>query len=280
MVVLEEIAKRLNALLTADRTEALLRAAVIIAVGLLAARWVGRAVRRLVRRGDLQRAILAQRLIGWGLILLAGAWALQELGFKLGVLLGAAGVATVAIGFASQTSLSNVISGFFLFGERPFKIGDLIEADGVTGEVLAVDLISTKLRTFDNHYVRIPNETLLKNKVVNFTRFPIRRLDLEIPIAYGEQLDRVRQLLLAIADRNAHCLAEPAPVLFVKSFGSSALSAQFSVWCDTPAFLLLRTSLTEEILRSFEQHGIRRPYTHQVLHGGSGLGPIAATDGG
>jgi small-conductance mechanosensitive channel len=272
MVVLEEIAKRLSSLLTADRTEALVRAAVILAVGLIVAHWGGRAIGRLVRRGDRQRAILAQRLIGWGLFLLAAAWALQELGFQLGVLLGAAGVATVALGFASQTSLSNVISGFFLFGEKPFKIGDLIEADGVTGEVLAVDLISTKLRTFDNHFVRIPNETLLKNKVVNFTRFPIRRLDLELPIPYGESLERVRELLLRIADRNAHCLAEPAPLLFVKSFGDSALFAQFSVWCSTPAFLALRTSLTEEILAGFERHGIGRPYAHRIVHASAPAG--------
>jgi small-conductance mechanosensitive channel len=274
-VVLQEIGKRLNELLTADRTEMLVRAVVILAVGLLVARWGGRAIGRLVRRGDAQRAILAARLTSWGLFLLAAAWALQELGFKLGVLLGAAGVATVALGFASQTSLSNVISGFFLFGERPFKIGDLIEADGVTGEVLAVDLISTKLRTFDNHYVRIPNELLLKNKVINFTRFPIRRLDLEIPIPYGESLERVRELLIRIADRNAHCLAEPAPLLFVKRFDSTAMYAQFSVWCATPSFLLLRTSLTEEILESFERHGVRRPYAHHVVHPSA-----AATEGG
>lgn len=264
--MLESVSQRLNALLTADRTEALVRAAVILLVGLLVGRLAGRAIGRLVRHGDPQRAILIQRLIGWGLFLFASAWALQELGFELGVLLGAAGVATVAIGFASQTSLSNLISGFFLFGERPFKIGDVIEADGVTGEVLAVDLISTKLRTFDNHYVRIPNEILLKNKVINYTRFPIRRLDLEIPVPYGEKLERVRQLLLRIADRNAHCLAEPAPLFFVKSFGSSSICAQFSVWCSTPSYLLAQASLTEEILECFERDGISRPYVHQVMH--------------
>lgn len=268
--MIDEIFKRINAILTADRTEALVRAAVIVVVGLLVARWGGRALGRLVKRGDPQRALLVQRLVGWGLFLVAFAWALQELGFKLGVVLGAAGVATVAIGFASQTSLSNVISGFFLFGERPFKIGDVIEVENVTGEVLAIDLISTKLRTFDNHYVRIPNELLLKTKVVNYTRFPIRRLDLEIPVAYGEDLDRVRETLLEIADKNTHCLAEPAPLFVVTSFGDSSVRAQFSVWCATLSFLVLKTTITEEIRREFEKRGIQRPYSHQVLHATSG----------
>ena len=263
--MLDEITKRLTGLLTADRTEALIRAAVIVTIGLFVARWGGRAVARLVRRGDPQKADLAKRLTGYGLFLVAFAWALQELGFKLGVLLGAAGVATVAIGFASQTSLSNLISGFFLFGERPFKLGDIIEVEGVTGEVLAVDLISTKLRTFDNHYVRIPNEVLLKTKVVNFTRFPIRRLDLDIPVAYGESLERVRELLLDVAEKNAYCLAEPAPIFFVTSFGESAVRAQFSVWCETPSFLAMRTSVVEEIRRAFEEQAVKRPYAHRVM---------------
>jgi small-conductance mechanosensitive channel len=278
--VLDDITQRLTALLTADRTAALIRAAVIIVVGLVVARWGGRAIGRLAAGGDPQRGLLAKRLSGWGLFLVSAAWALQELGFKLGVLLGAAGVVTVAIGFASQTSLSNLISGFFLFGERPFKIGDLIQVDGTTGEVLAVDMISTKLRTFDNHYVRIPNELLLKTKVVNLTRFPIRRVDLEIPVAYSESLDRVRDLLFTIADRNAHCLAEPQPIFFVTRFGDSSLFAQLSVWCATESFLLLKTSLSEEIRRAFEEQKIQRPYTHQVVHADAGAVVAPVADGG
>jgi small-conductance mechanosensitive channel len=262
----DEITRRVTELLTAQRTVALVRAGVILLLGLLAARFAGRAIAGIVRRGDAGRALLAQRITGYGLLLVACAWALSELGFNLGVLLGAAGVATVAIGFASQTSLSNVISGFFLFSERPFTLGDVIEVDGTLGEVLTIDLISTKLRTFDNTFVRIPNEVLLKSKVVNYTRFPIRRLVLEVPIAYGESVERVRELLFEVADKNAQCLAEPAPLFYVKSFGESILRADFAVWTQGPSFLALRTSLPGEIQRAFEERGLARPYTHQVLH--------------
>lgn len=263
--MLETIQERLNAILTADRTVALVRAAMIVLAGALIARWGSRGLGRLIRRGDPQRALLIQRLTSWAIFLVSLAWALQELGFQLGVVLGAAGVATVAIGFASQTSLSNLISGFFLFGERPFQIGDIIEVENVIGEVLAIDLMATKLRTFANHYVRIPNEVMIKSKVVNHTRFPIRRLDLELPIAYGEDLERVRRALFEIADRNAHCLAEPAPLLIITGFGDSALTAQFSVWATKTSYLALMTSLMEEIQRDFEQRGIQRPYPHRVV---------------
>jgi small-conductance mechanosensitive channel len=121
---------------------------------------------------------------------------------------------------------------------------------------------------------------LLKTKVTNLTRFPIRRVDLEIPVAYSESLDRVRDLLFVIADRNAHCLAEPQPLFFVTRFGDSSLFAQLSVWCATESFLLLKTSLSEDIRRAFEEQKIRRPYTHQVVLAEAGATPAPAVDGG
>jgi len=200
------------------------RALFILALGLLVARLIGRWLRLWIGgRGDPQRAELVGRLTSWGIFGLSLAGALQELGFQLGVLLGAAGVLTVAIGFASQTTLSNLISGFFLFGESPFKIGDAIEVEGVTGEVLSVDMMSTKLRTFDNRYVRIPNELIIKTKVINYTRFPIRRLDLSLRILHQEHFDRVRELVLEMIEDNTLTLDQPTPMVFISSFGELTL---------------------------------------------------------
>jgi small-conductance mechanosensitive channel len=246
--------------LTAERAAALGRAAVILFVGLIVARLAARWLRHLVgHRGDPQRAILVGRLVGWAVAIFALAGAMQELGFQLGVLLGAAGVMTVAIGFASQTTLSNLISGFFLFGERPFGVGDVIEIDNVTGEVLSVDMMSTKLRTFDNRYVRIPNEAIIKTKVMNHTRFPIRRLDLSIRIARDEDFERVRQLLLDVADDNLHALDEPAPIVFIDRFGEATLDVMLSVWTETSNMVPLRTTLGAEIQSAFLAQKVRAP---------------------
>jgi small-conductance mechanosensitive channel len=263
-----DLAHKALALLTHARVVTLVRAGLILVLGLIAARLASRAIGRLLARNqDVQQSQLLRRVTAWGLFGVALAWALQELGFKLGVLLGAAGVATVAIGFASQTSLSNLISGFFLFGERPFSVGDLIEIEGVAGEVLAVDLIATKIRTFDNHYVRIPNEVMFKTKVVNLTRFPIRRFDLPVPVAYDEDLDRVRELLLCVCERNELSLAEPAPLCFVLGFKDSSVQMQLSVWSETTTWFSMKTSLCLEIKRALDEHGVRRPYPHRVIEG-------------
>ncbi|MFT6270035.1 MAG: small-conductance mechanosensitive channel [Alphaproteobacteria bacterium] len=131
---------------------------------------------------------------------------MKELGFDLSVVLGAAGIFSVAIGFASQTSASNLISGLFLMMERPFSVGDIIRVESTTGEVISIDLLSVKIRTFDNLFVRIPNESRIKTQVTTLTRFPIRRADLQIGIAYKEDIERVKEILNNVATK-------PIPIL-------------------------------------------------------------------
>ncbi|HMB68538.1 MAG TPA: mechanosensitive ion channel family protein, partial [bacterium] len=210
-------------LLTNARILAGLRAAVIVAVGLLLARMLGVAVARMVvQRFGAQGAMIGRRATFYAVVTLTAVSALHELGFHLSVLLGAAGVLTVALGFASQTSASNLISGLFLVAERPFVVGDTIEVESLTGEVLSIDMLSVKLRTFDNRLVRVPNETIIKTRVTNVTHFPIRRLDLKVGVAYGEDLDRVREILLAAARRSPQILEQPEPLFLFLGFGSSS----------------------------------------------------------
>ena len=140
----------------------LFRALVIVVGGLLGARLVSATISRVLeRRASAQHIMLIRRAISWLIVGLTVVTVLRQLGFDLGVLVGAAGVFTVALGFASQTSASNLISGLFLIGERPFVVGDIITVGTRTGEVTSIDLLSVKLRTFDNLFVRIPNETLI-----------------------------------------------------------------------------------------------------------------------
>lgn len=200
--------------------------------------------------------------------------ALGELGFHVGVLMGAAGLFTVALGFASQTSASNLISGLFLIIEQPFVIGDIVRVEDVTGEVLSIDLLSIKLRTFDNLFVRVPNETIIKTKVINLTHFPIRRIDLQVGVAYKEDLPRVREVLAEVADRNPLCLDEPAPVYIFKGFGESSLDMQFSVWTKRENYLALLNSIYLEIKAAFDAAGIEIPFPHRSLYTGSVTDPF------
>lgn len=258
--------------LTTERALGILRAVILLLLGFLAASIAARLPRRLMgRHFSAHHVMLVRRVVYYGILALFFASALRELGFSLSVLLGAAGVLSVAIGFASQTSASNLISGLFLIAERPFSIGDTISVGGTTGEVLSIDLLSVKLRTPENLYVRIPNEQLIKSAVTTLTRFPIRRLDLKIGVAYKEDISRVRNVLLGLAERNPLCLDEPRPQFAFTGFGDSALDIQFSVWARRERYGDLRDSLQEEIKRAFDEAGIDIPFPHRTLQlGGDG----------
>lgn len=258
-----------------ERTIALVQGLLILTLGLLLARFAATAVRRaLSNRLGPQHTMIAHRSVKYGITLMVLISALRHIGFDLGVLVGAAGILTVAIGFASQTSASNLISGIFLMGEQPFVVGDVIRVGTTTGEVIAIDLLSVKLRTFDNLLVRLPNESLLKSEITNVTHFPIRRLDLQISIAYKEDLQRARKVLDDVAGANVLCLDEPGPVFIFQGFGDSALNFQFSVWATRERFLEMRNAIYEEIKVAFDAAGIEIPFPHRTLYAGSVTEPF------
>ncbi|TVS11076.1 MAG: mechanosensitive ion channel family protein [Wenzhouxiangella sp.] len=253
----------------------LLRASILLVLGLLIASLSSRlAIRALRQRLTPHVLQLLRRVIFYVVVGLFVASAMRELGFSLAVLMGAAGVLTVAIGFASQTTASNLISGLFLIGERSFEIGDIIKVGATVGEVLSIDALSVKLRTMDNLYVRIPNETLIKSEVTTLSRFPIRRFDLAVGVAYKENLDRVREVLMTVAEANVHCLDEPAPLFIFTGFGDSSLDIQFSIWARRENFLTLRNSISSEIKQAFDEAGIEIPFPHRTIYTGEVTKPM------
>jgi small-conductance mechanosensitive channel len=262
-------------IMSEERALAFLRALIILGVGLILARLVAYALRRAFKEPpDPHRATLIQRGVYYLLLVLFSVAALRELGFDLSVLLGAAGILTVAIGFASQTSMSNLISGLFLIGERPFVVGDLIKIGTTVGEVLSIDPLSVKLRTFDNTYVRIPNESIIKSEVSTLTKFPIRRIDLQLGVAYREDIATVRDLLLSVADQNPLCLEEPKPLFIFQGFGDSSIDIQFSVWVKREEYLTLKNTIQEQIKVAFDEAGIEIPFPHRSLYAGSVTQPF------
>lgn len=273
---MNELWTEIQGLFTVQQTLALVRAILLLFTGWLVSRVLSKAVGRLAEgRLELTQVALLRRLTYYLVLTLFLVAALHQLGFNLGVLLGAAGIFSVALGFASQTSASNLVSGLFLIAERPFEIGDVIQVSGTTGEVLSIDLLSVKLRTFDNLYVRIPNETLIKSEVRTLTKFPIRRVDLQIGIAYKEDIERVRDLLFDVADRHPLCLDEPKPQFFLLGFGDSAVQIQFSPWALKPNFLELKNMMQQEIKKAFDREGIEIPFPHRSLYAGSASDPLA-----
>lgn len=265
----------LDTFMHSDRLGDVIAGVVLILAGWLLARFFTRMFERSMQyRLTTHQLLVWRRVIYHGVLLLFAIAALREMGFHLSVLLGAAGVLSVAIGFASQTSASNLISGLFLIGEGPFAIGDTIRVGQTEGEVLSIDLLSVKLRTSDNLYVRIPNEQLIKTEVTTLTRFAIRRINLPLGIAYKEDLSRVRGVLLAVAQNNPHCLDEPLPQVIMQNFGDSALNLMFHVWTRRENFSELRDQLQEDIKTAFDAADIEIPFPQIAINASSSSRPL------
>jgi small-conductance mechanosensitive channel len=224
-----------------------------------------------------QQALIARRVVFYGTLGVATAGALNQLGVDLSVLLGAAGVLTVALGFAAQTSASNLISGLFLLAERPFVAGDVIKTGGTTGEVVAIDLLSVKLRTLDNLSVRIPNEALLKSEITNYTRYPIRRVDIKVTVAFRQDLGLVRRLLEAIADGETLCFDEPRPQFLVRGFTETGIELQFSVWTRRDQAQEVGNVVQQRMQEAFVHEGVELAAPPAAARGASReptVGPV------
>ena len=252
-----------------DKIEGFIIGALVLLTGYLIAQLVTTAfVKTMSQRLTAHQLLVWRRGIFYFLLGLFSMSALHEMGFKLSVLLGAAGIFTVAIGFASQTSASNLISGLFLIGEGSFMVGDTIEVNGTIGEVLSIDLLSIKLRTADNIYVRIPNEQLIKSEVSNLTRFAIRRVPIVVNISYQQDIGKVRQVLLTIADKNPLVLDEPKPQVVVQDLASSSINLMFNIWTRKENFLDIRDTIQESIKNAFDEHNIDIPFPQITVNSG------------
>lgn len=261
--------------MTEARTASAIRVLALVGFGIPLAYWTSRILRRVITdKYTPHHGHIAGRAIFYSALTIIVLMVMHALGLSIAPLLGAAGIVGIAIGFASQTSVSNVISGLFLLAEKPFVIGDVISVAGTTGQVLSIDMLSVKLRQFDNRYVRIPNETMIKSEVANITRFPIRRADLNIGVAYKEDIARVREVLIDVAHNNPLCLEEPEPVVIFVGYGSSSIDLLFAVWAAKADWLKLKNSLLEEIKARFDKEGIEIPFPHLSLYTGLATEPF------
>lgn len=250
-------------------------AGLILVIGLLLVVVLSRLVDRWARKSQSEHhAILLRKAVLYLGLVLVLSTVLIQLNVNLTAVLGAAGIVTVAIGFAAQTSLSNLISGLFLIIEKPFRVGDMILVGTTRGLVLSIDLLSVKIRTLDNLFIRIPNESLIKSEVTTITRFPIRRMDINVGVAYREDVAHVMRVLREIADANPYCLDEPQPLILFKDFGSSSLDFLLGCWFEKSNFLKLKNSIMQDIKERFDAEGIEIAFPHLTVYAGSETDPF------
>lgn len=248
-----------------DRLSEILVAIILCFIGFLIARLVSNTfIRTVGNRLNAHQRLLWRRGIFYFIFLLFIMTSLREAGFKLSVFLGAAGILTVALGFASQTSATNLISGLFLIGEGSFEVGDtiqitLIRGQTIEGQVISIDLLSVKLLTLDNVYIRLPNEQLIRTPVMNLSKYPIRRIPITLAINFHEDIIKVRQVLLEVAAKYPLVMDDPKATVTVTAFRESSIELLFSVWCRQENALKVRDEMQERVRNGFVENQIEIP---------------------
>lgn len=228
---------------------------------------LGKIVKRFVKRTcSLQTQHIVNKVIHYSAFAVIVLTVFNRLGINISAILGAAGIAGIAVGFAAQTSISNVISGLFVITERAFKIGDIIEIGETIGTVQAINLLSVVLKTFDSQYVRVPNETIIKANLTNYSHFPLRRVKTELSVAYGTDLRKAEQILLDTAKRNPLVSEDPAPSVLWTGFADSGITFTLLTWTKIEDFGKLRNSIFIEVDERLKQEGIEIPFPQCDVH--------------
>ena len=204
-------------------------------------------------------------VIGAGVYVILLAWKID-----LTAWLASAGIIGIAVGCAARDTLANLFAGMFILADAPYKLGDFILlGDGERGQVTGIGIRSTRILTRDDIEITIPNSVIANSKIVNETAGPHkkRRVRVVVGVAYGSDIDKVREVLMQIAHDSQFASESPAPRVRFRGFGDSSLDFHLMVWIERPAFRgRALDQLNTAVYKRFNEEGIEIPFPQRVVH--------------
>lgn len=192
--------------------------------------------------------------------------AFSKIGLDLAPVLTGFGVAGIIIGFALQDTLSNFASGMMLLIYRPFDVGDLVEAGGVSGKVSSMSLVNTTIKTFDNQIIILPNSKIWGDVIKNVTHERLRRVDMVFGIGYEDSIEKAEKILAEIVDAHPAALKKPEPNIRVHTLGASSVDFIVRPWVKTDDYWDVYWDVTREVKLRFDKEGISIPFAQQDVH--------------
>ncbi|MFD0323429.1 mechanosensitive ion channel family protein [Lysobacter gummosus] len=246
----------------------LLSALAILLIGLWLAKWMSRALERVMTRANMEVTLrgFLRNIAYAAMVVIVAVAALQAVGVPMTSVLAVLGAAGLAIGLALKDSLSNIASGVMLIVLRPFRAGDTVQAAGVEGTVEQIRVFQTRLRTIDNRVIVLPNSLITTAAIINFTANPKRRIDLTVGVGYDDDLKTAKETLLVLAKTHANVLADPAPEVLVTALAESSVNLELRAWVKTANLVRTRSDLVEGIRNELIGKGLNIPYPQRDLH--------------
>jgi small conductance mechanosensitive channel len=233
-------------------------AVAVLLVGLMIAGWARRIVTKLLSRSERVDPMLTgffASLAKYLVLAITVIAVLNQFGVQTASLIAVLGAAGLAIGLALQGTLSNVAAGVMLLFFRPFKIGDYIDASGITGTVKSVGLFVTELATPDNVHIVAPNAQLWGTAIHNYSHNDTRRVDLVVGVAYEDDVEKALEILLDMGKADERVHADPEPFAAVAALADSSVNVTLRVWCDADNYWPLKFDLTKAIKASLDREG-------------------------
>ena len=245
---------------------------IVIVLSIFLSRIIVRLLKRNVySKADIEKGAqyTLSRLVKYVIVVIGFLIALQMIGFDLSILAVFGGLFGVGIGFGLQNIFSNFASGLILLLERPIQVGDIIEVDGLSGKVEEIGFRVAIVNTFDNESMIVPNSDLVTERVTNWSYGGDTTLRLRIPIgvAYGSDLEKVKEVLFEIAKGENKVLNNPGPEVFFKDHGDSSLNFELRVWISSPLDRIkVKNSIREKINDRFREENIEIPFPQRDVH--------------
>jgi small conductance mechanosensitive channel len=251
-----------------DYSLKVLAAVLILIVGRWLARKIADLLVRVLEKNKIDATLTGflENIAYYALLVLVLIAAAGQLGINTASFLTIVGAAGLAVGLALKDSLSNFSAGVMLVLFRPFRIGDAVQAAGVKGKVVGINIFNTIINTPDNQRIIIPNNSITNDVIINITANPTRRIDLVAGIGYEDDIMLAKRVLHQILESDDRILKEPAPTIAVSELADSSVNIVVRPWVNTGDYWDVYFDLTEKIKMRFDAEGINIPYPQRDVH--------------
>ena len=246
----------------------IISAAVVLVAGIWAAKLIKKLVVSLMENKEIEPMLIsfASSITYIALVAFVIIAALGQLGIQTTSFIAIIGAAGLAIGLSLQASLSNFASGVMIIFFRPFKVGDFVEAGGVSGVVEGIQIFSTQMRTGDNKAIIVPNASITSSNITNYSAKDERRIDLIFGIGYDDDIKQAKNVLADIVKKEKRILKDPQPLIAVSELADSSVNFVVRPWVKTEDYSGVLYALTEAVKLRFDKEGISIPYPQQDVH--------------
>jgi len=240
----------------------------IFYIGRLIVSLLTRGLRKLLQKQEVEKTLetFVCNLVRAALLAFVVVAAINSLGVQTASFIAVLGAAGLAVGLALQGSLSNFAAGVLIVMFRPYKVGDWIEAAGVSGSVLEVQILTTAMKTGDNKRVIVPNSQIMGSIITNYSAHDTRRVDLVVGVSYSDDLDKVRETLKSIVAADDRILDDPAVTIAVSELADSSVNFVVRPWVRTADYWAVLFDLTETIKKRFDAESISIPFPQRDVH--------------